>query len=321
MGGVVLDASWQVSIFEGNRQPIEPQDRFLLMLRDGDQRRVHWDHHSQSSVVFTVPLKGNLADYYTVVASADSRSTTGFGPMLLKPRNQLTEIMLLPKRPKLEFNFRTLKSLRQSHSTLAHAFNSGLVDYDTLVTREKESLATILNVCGVFDETDSRNPLSHNLKIVDARQDRFFGLVDENFFAKIDKDNDDFEDVSPAHHVGSPCKSRKETRLPFGNVQFTFYLDRNQVPNDLNGHWQKGRIMIDADLDYYRGLSHILLEGVPHLFAGKTDPKVAYRLRWTACRSVRKPIGFNPLYTCIGTHRNSMCPQHPSLESGCNAVQ
>jgi hypothetical protein len=87
--------------------------------------------------------------------------------------------------------------------------------------------------------------------------------------------------------------SRSYKQLQFGeaNVQITFH---ENIPGP------EGLVKVETDIDYYKNaVAHAILEVIPnHFTKGKTNPVMAYALRWTAAKEQNLPE-FDPLFTIV----------------------
>jgi hypothetical protein len=119
------------------------------------------------------------------------------------------------------------------------------------------------------------------------------------------------EKNASSYHPGIPGKihpatvSWKEVRFEVANVQLTFHEEDSQPISFSGPGGKKSKIpcvIVEPDIDYYRDLlAHGLLEFLPHLITGgKTDPRVAYMLRWMAQRFENLP-DFDPPFTVVAS--------------------
>ena len=84
----------------------------------------------------------------------------------------------------------------------------------------------------------------------------------------------------PSLHPGA-TSSYKQVQFGEANVQLTFHENDPRVVID-----GKTCVLVEPDIDYYKDPgAHLLLEVLPNVFSGLTDPRVqVYMLRWIAGR-------------------------------------
>ena len=296
------DGSLILKVFDGTRAPL-PQPDVLVSLWDGYQRQVHWNYHKASEVRFIVPLANNFGDTYRVVVGADGYRYAGQSAIRLGAAPAEIELMLLPKKSKLQFDplatlqdrvRNLLKNYMLARPQYAAADEAA---YQALQIDSGPGLATLLNISSAFDGFNP-HPLDFIEELLSLEPDRFFAHAKAEFigFLEQEKQEGTFESASASLHPGADT-SYKENRYPEANVQFT--LTRKGMPN--------GTVKVDADIDYYADPgSHFLLEIFPSdiipaiLGTSKrlTDSRVAYALRWMAVRRRfnTSNISFDPPY-------------------------
>jgi len=296
------EGSLILKIFDGTRAPL-PKPDVLVSLWDGYQRRVHWNYHKAAEVRFIVPLANNFGDTYRVVAGADGYRYAGQSAIRVGATAAEIELMLLPKKSKLQFDpLATLQDRVRNLLTnymLARPQYAAADEaaYQAVQVDSGPGLATLLNISSAFDGFQP-HPIDFVQELLSLEPDRFFAHARSEFidFLKQERQEGTFDTVSANLHPGADV-SYKETRYPEANVQFTF--TRKGIPN--------GTVKVDADIDYYADpASHFLLEIFPGdvipaiLGTSKklTDSRVAYALRWMAMRRRfnTSNISFDPPY-------------------------
>src|SRR5450631_2091953 len=88
-----------VNLFDGWRRPLQPEDKILLTVRDGNQKTVVRDEYQASRIdIQGLPFFDNFGDNYTVVAWGPGYEQAGFTPVKVSPQTPATlDIMLLKK--------------------------------------------------------------------------------------------------------------------------------------------------------------------------------------------------------------------------------
>src|ERR1043166_5914008 len=91
-------AQLTMRVFDGTRQPFDPNAKLLVTLLDGFQKELVRDFYTLPRT-FEVPFSNNLHDDFTVVASAKGWRQVGFHPVRVTASARRTiDLMLLPKR-------------------------------------------------------------------------------------------------------------------------------------------------------------------------------------------------------------------------------
>src|SRR5205085_3455604 len=296
-----------LNVFDGTRRPVGPDLDILVTIRDGNQQQLHRDSHKGPSINFDVPFFNNFGDNYTVIAFANKYSQAGFTPVHVSPQTpQVVDLMLLPKKASFDFSDAEWGKLSKSHQKLIEILSQGasVADakkrYADLTDTQPAALACFLNLTTAMTaiHLPDGTPLDY-LKGLrwdgnSIKQDRFFAYCDKRLVdqIKLAVTQHTFE-PSPGFemfHKGA-TSSYKEIQFGEGNVQLTFH--ENDPVDDIGG---VPCTVVEADIDYYRViLAHGLLEVIPNHFAGPTNPKVAYVLRWIAGRRAGVPP-FDPPY-------------------------
>ena len=298
-----------VNVFDGTRRPISPDLDILFTITDGNLKQLFRDFRKGPSVNFEVPFNNNLADKYTVVAFVKNYSQAGFTPVRVSLHlTQVVDLMLLPKKAKFDFTEATWAKLSVTHPHLIDILSYGATAaaarqrYADLVESQPGAVACFLNVVTAMEDIHlpQGTPLDY-LKGLrwdpqSIKQDRFYAYCEQDLVAQVrlavEQGLFEPEPGFQFFHKGA-TSSYKEVQFGEGNVQLSFH-ENDEVPEDL-----PGCTVVEADIDYYKDtLAHGLLEVLPNKFAGPTDPKTAYVLRWIAGRHAGVPP-FDPPYVIV----------------------
>src|ERR1035437_11131499 len=105
-----------VNLFDGWRQPLQPESKILLTVLDGNQKTVVRDEYQVSKIdVEGLPFFDNFGDNYTVVAWGSGYEQAGFTPLKVSPRVPATvDIMLLKKDAGFDFSRARWQDLRRN---------------------------------------------------------------------------------------------------------------------------------------------------------------------------------------------------------------
>lgn len=286
-----------------------------------------------ASKLFPAPFFDNLFDDYTVVVSSGAFQDSGWAPVRVHPTAPETlDLMVLPKDGSLHFGNAKWTDLQTSRPGVADIVQRGCTGgvsaadaWGTVMEKRPKALACFLNIMTALGQINlpspgagapSRAPLEFYwnlawpqgdpasdqwLSDLDHRfaQDRFFCYVDAAILPYVREAaaNGSFApENNPGAFHGDATESYKQTQFDIANVQLTFHgHDIADLPGPDGSpiHCVK----IEPDIDYYKDLgAHGLLEVIPNLLSGKkTEPTVAYMLRWMAGR--RTGLPFNPLFT------------------------
>jgi hypothetical protein len=302
----------RISVFDSTKELFPDPADILVTVRDGEQRQILREFVNAASLSVPVPVQGNLADNYAVLASAKGHKQAGFYPVKVSSgKDQQVDIMLVPKRSQFNFAKATWKALDQSWPDLKRVLQCGTTSdtaasarYSNLMeTGGGAALACLLNICEALRQIHlpRETAFDYLREFVFARQgdarppaaDRFFAWTDPALIEQIKQAANQssgpkvFEPAPYTLHPGA-TSSWKQVQFGEANVQFTFH--ENQTDN--------GRVLLELDMDYYRDLgAHFVLEvAVNGLTNSVTDPKDVYVLRWLAGRRAGVPE-FDPPYT------------------------
>lgn len=306
---VPATASILVNVVDGTRKAFPAGKDLLIRILDGNQVQVHADFHKKSTVLFReLPVSGNLADNYTVIASADGYRQAGFTPVRISTRVlQSVNLILLPRESVYNFSKARWTQLKSSHPGLFALLSGGAASaaaardrYEQLMEQRPATLAGLLNIFAALEAValPVGNPVNYFKRLIwdeTLDQDRFFAWADAQLVdqVKLAADQGSFapEVGSGFFHPGATC-SFKQVQFGEANVQITFH------ENDRTTTGGVDCVKVEPDIDYYRDpLAHALLEVLPNnLSGGKTDPAMVYALRWIAGRHANVPE-FDPPYT------------------------
>jgi len=302
-------ASLLVRVFNGARQPFVSTTKLLITLRDGYQKQMHRDYHKGPQIRFEeLPFSNNLADNYTVIAYAKGYQQAGFTPVKLSATvERVVDLMLLPKKPKFEFQYPTLASLAKYDRKLATLVSHGAADstaaearYSHAIAKEPSGLAAVFNITTAMRQIHlaEGTALDYMLELIwddSMKQDRFFAWADIRLIGQVKSaaEQGEFaaEPGAAFFHKGATL-SYKQIELGEANVQLSFHENETRQIDGIEC------IKVEPDMDYYKDIgAHALLEVVPnHITGGLSDPEQVYLLRWIAGQHAGLPQ-FDPPYT------------------------
>jgi hypothetical protein len=309
--------SLRVDLFDGTRRPIDPEIEPLVQVFDGDSpsKKIGDSYKKANSIVFNdLPYSDNFADNFRVTATAKNYYDAGFVPLKMsKDETRVLNLMLLPKSYEFDFSEADWDGLAGSRPELFGFLRGGAPDdvtakarYVQLMTQHSMAFAALLNITTALG--DIRLPrdsgttalgyfrqLIWDLASPEApQQDRFFGYATRDLVDQVVAaagQGDFAPELSPgALHPGA-TRSYKQVQFGEANVQLTFH-ENDPAPD--------GLVKVEPDIDYYKDpLAHALLEFIPnHFTEGKTNPVMAYALRWIAGKEQGLP-DFDPLYVIV----------------------
>ncbi|MFN0086599.1 MAG: hypothetical protein ACKVX9_14515 [Blastocatellia bacterium] len=304
----------RLQLFDGARQPLTPDFKYLVNLINGRQQQVHREYHTGQPGVFQFEeFFDNFGDNYTVIVTAKKHYDSAFAPVKVERERTIDlHLMLMPKRSRYDFTQAMWPILKARDPRLIELLSNGLSSEQEAISRYDEFLdgtesrqhvtATLHNITTALKQItlpSGRGPLDYYSEIVwDGRgpkSDRFFAFADPELLAQLDLAYGDFTN-SFGHAVTHPGSTRSLKQRQFGeaNVQLTFYENDRKEIGGVN------RILVEADIDYYKDpLAHFFLELIPNAVTkGKTNPKVSYLLRWIAGRRASAPE-FAPPYAIV----------------------
>lgn len=309
-------ATIQLNIFDGTRQPIGPGVKNLLIrIIDGNQKKLFDDFRNGSSFQFQVPFHDNFGDSYTVIASADHCKDAGYTPVKVsRTLPQALDLMLLPNNGAFRFANASWANVRQNfpevHAILARgaASDADAQDrYEDLMENKAPALACLWNLMTAMRDIDlpSGTPLTYLKQLIwqdnpdrnisAPNQDRFYAYADKALISQVQlaaRQGEFTPELDPAAFHKGATSSYKQIQFGEANVQLTFHEDDTQVIDGTEC------VVVEPDIDYFKDLlAHALLEVLVNGIAGTlTDPKEVYVLRWIAGRRAGVPE-FNPPYT------------------------
>jgi hypothetical protein len=321
-----------VNVYDGTRQPLGPDVKWLVRLSDGrslSERKTHTHDSLQGpSQLFTVQFFDNFFDDYTVVVSPKGYDDSGWFPVRVHPTAPATvDILTLPEGGEPHFADATWQHLCSTRPSLVAIVQRGSENISTAETKygivledRPKALACFLNIATALADMhlpSGKTPLDYYWNIgwppgdpgsadwlprLDQvfKQDRFFCYVDADILPDIRKaaEQGSFApEANPGAFHSDATESYKQTQFDIANVQLTFHGRDTCALTGPDGRTVKC-VKIEPDIDYYKDLlSHGLLEVIPNALShGLTEPTVAYALRWMAGKHAGLPP-FNPLYT------------------------
>jgi hypothetical protein len=326
------DAQILVNLYDGTRQPIAANVKWMTRLSDGrplSQRETQIFSALQgSSKLFPVRFFDNFFDDYTVLVTPDGYNDSGWFPVRVHPTAPATvDILALPKDGELHFANATWPHLAAVRANVAAIIQRGCEDataaqtkYGTVLESRPKALACFLNIVTALADIQlpsGKSPLDYYWNIawpsgdagaadwlarLDAvfKQDRFFCYVDADILPDVRKaagQGSFAAEPNPGAFHADATESYKQTQFDVANVQLTFHGRDTSTLSGLDGA-PVNCVKIEPDIDYYKDLlSHGLIEVIPNaLTGGLTEPTTAFVLRWMAGRRAGLPT-FNPLFT------------------------
>lgn len=300
-----------VNLFSGERILMSPGTEILLTLRDGNQNIVALPHNgfftASTIKVESLSFFDNFGDNYSVVASADNYSQSGFTPVRVSPRVPANvDLMLLRKDATYNFRDARWNLLQQNHEKFADLLAAGLADaaaaqdrYTQLMEDRPAVLACFFNLVTAMSQIHlpDGTPLDYIRELIwddTMQQDRFFAWADPKMVTQVAAAaaEGEFEpEVGTAIFHAGATKSWKQVQFGEANVQLTFHENNKKTIGGLDC------IMVEPDIDYYKDLgAHAILEVAANaLTHSLTDPRQVYVLRWIAGRHAGVP-NFEPPY-------------------------
>lgn len=321
-----------INLYDGARQPLSSEVKWMCRLSDGrslsERETSSYGGLQGASKSFTVPFFDNFFDDYTVVVSPDGYEDSGWFPVRVHPSASASvDILNLPNAGEPHFANATWKRLLADRPRVATMVELGCENaqaaescYGAVLENRPKTLACFLNIVTALADIhlpSGKTPLNYYWNLAWPRGDvgstDWLSHLDETFkpdrfFCYVDADI--LPDVRAASHLGSfaselnpgalhlgATESYKQTQFDISNVQLTFHGHDTTIFSQLDGT-PVNTIKIEPDIDYYKDvLSHGLLEVIPNwLTQGKTEPTIAFALRWMAGRRAGLP-SFDPLYT------------------------
>jgi hypothetical protein len=295
-----------LNVFDGTRRPVSPELDILITIRDGNLQQLFRNFHNGPTVNFDVPFNNNFADNYTIIAFAKGYSQAGYTPVHVSPHlPQVVDLMLLLKKATFDFSDASWAKLSTSNTKLIDILSQGATvadakkRYADLTANQPSSLACLLNITTAMTgiQLPQGTPLDYlkglRWDAKSIKQDSFFAFCDKALVSQVK--------LAVAHKTFAPepgfeifhkgaTSSYKEVQFGEGNVQLSFHENDTAQIDGVDC------VIVEADIDYYKDiLAHGLLEVIPNHFAGPTDPKTAYVLRWIAGQHAGVPE-FNPPY-------------------------
>jgi hypothetical protein len=300
-----------LNIFDGKRQPFPPGTPVLVTIVDGQQNQLYRDNVPRPDVSFSLPIHNNLADNYSVLASANGYRQAGFQPVKMSAGiPQSLNLMLLPNNGTFHFAQAKWTDIVAKKQKLSQLFTAGAgadpaQTYGDIEEGQPDHLACLLNITTAMEQIvlPQGNPLSYfkQLDLPALAPDRFFGyadakLVDQVKLAALQKTFIQEPAADLALHSdgshGPATSSFKQIQFGEANVQLTFH-ETNRLSID-----GVDCVCVEPDIDYYKDLlAHAVLEVIKNDLTGSvSDPRVVYVLRWIAGMHAGVPE-FDPLYT------------------------
>lgn len=307
----------QVNLFDGTRRPVDPEIEPFIQVFDGDNpsKKLVDSFKKANRVVFpNLPFSHNFADNFRVTATANNHFDAGFVPVKMsKDQTRVLDLMLLPRDYEFRFSRSGWEQLSANRPEFYSLMKGGFADeasakaaYDKLMNDQPPALAGLLNITAALSAIDlpdggGTTALSYYEEVIwdqtaneAPQQDRFYAWAKEELIDKVVTAAHEGEFTPEPlagwmHHGAS--RSYKQLRFGEANVQITFH---ENIPSP------EGLVKVETDIDYYRNpVAHAILEVIPnHFTKGKTDPVMAFALRWMAGREQGLP-DFDPLFDIV----------------------
>jgi len=306
----------EVNLFDGSRRPVDPNIEPHVQVFDGDSpsKRVGDAYKKANSFLFpNLPYADNFADNFRVIATAKHHFDAGFVPVKMsQDQKRILNLMLLPKNYEFRFGGAAWDQLstnpRELFDLLKGQEDEAIAQarYADLMNRNAPALAGLLNITTALGaiklpKDGAKTALSFYKQMIwdvaakeAPQQDRFYAYATTDLvgqlLAAVHQGDFTPEPLAGLVHHGA---SRSYKQLQFGeaNVQITLH---ENIPGP------EGLVKVETDIDYYKNpVAHAILEVIPnHFTKGKTNPVMAYALRWTAAKEQNFPE-FDPLFTIV----------------------
>ena len=288
--------SLSVHLYDGARRLFSaPGDR-LITIRNGRAKTLRSGFFSGSIVRFSeLPFDDGPDNTFQIIVSAKDHQQAGAFQRVSHGRNHDVHLMLVPKRPTVDFDYPTLSRLQGADPVLAAKLKADNLPqaYEQLLARESGlPLLCLYNGIEALRSLQSEletDLLQHIQRIEVAPRPTGpatrRGIYRDRFFAHVTPALRHALTSESAHSLLKPVTfdrddNLKEIRYHEANLELTFH---------------EGNIL-EVDLDYYRDLgAHFFLEVVPNKLGSAlgrpdaaTDPRTAYALRWMASRNASR---------------------------------
>jgi hypothetical protein len=309
--------SLTVKLFDGARQPIDPNlEVHIQIYNNGNPITKVGDSYKKGQAVLfkDLPFEDNFADDFRIISNAKHHYDAGYVPVkMLKNQGQDLNLMLIPKPYRFDFTHAAWGGLQAKRPELYTFLRAGVTEdaaaesrYVKLMNENPQAMAALLNITTAVGDIrlprdSGTTALSYFKTLIwdpadpeAPRQDRFYAYADADLLTRVQEGEQQGdwsrELLAGAVHPGA-TESYKQNQFGEANVQLTFH---QQAPAPA------GQIKVEADLDYFKEpISHALLEFIPnHFTQGKTNPVMAYALRWIAARA-KGLTEFDPLYVIV----------------------
>lgn len=266
-------AKLMLNLFDGTRHPMPKDAEPLITLYTG-HRQLFRDYKAGASIPFELSEAANLRAIVHVTGYRQS----GFFPVKLQA-NQWTMLDLMLLKRGGDFNFAEGK-----WSKLAPELRELLrpkADYESTLEGRPRALATMLNIL-----TATRLlyllRFFRGIEWTTIRNDRFFAWVDQNLVSELES-SARFAPSPASLHKGA-TRTFKQTDFNEANIQYSLHEEADP-PEEF-----AGCVRVECDMDYYKDAgAHTLLEVVPNQLTGtRTNPAMAYMLRWMAGKRTRE---------------------------------
>jgi hypothetical protein len=288
--------SLSVHLYDGARRPLSaPGDR-LITIRNGRAKTLRSGFFSGSIVRFSaLPFDDGPDNHFQIIVSAKDHQQAGAFRRVAAGGSHDVHLMLVPKRPTVEFDYPTLSRLQAADPVLAAKLQADKLPqaYEQLLARE--SGLPLLCLCNGIEalrslQSELETDLLQHIQQIEltprpagtaARR----GIYRDRFFARVTPALRQTLTSQSAQSLLQPVTfdrddNLKEIRYHEANVELTFHEEN----------------ILEVDLDYYRDLgAHFFLEVIPNKLGSAlgrsdaaTDPRTAYALRWMAYRNASR---------------------------------
>jgi hypothetical protein len=298
-------AKLTVRIFDGRRLLISNPSNIRVRIFDGDQKEIWNNRINVADQPFMVPFYDGPRDMYRVIVSKPGWTTAGCYPVKVSQTGtQVVDLMIIPERHRVNPLLAQFAALQQSHPAYCDIMcaldEKAPSRWDALLNQENALVPidylNLLTAMRTIHLESGKTPFDY-LRAADwsraPQEDRFWVWVDKALVDDVvetARTGGFDQEPDPKVFHKDATLSYKENLLSEANVQLTF-LANAPSPREF-----PDCVLMEPDIDYYPNLlAHGLLEVVPGFFS-RTDPRMAYILRWMSARRAGLPE-FDPPFT------------------------
>jgi len=288
--------SLSVHLYDGARRPFSAPGERLITIRNGRAKTLRSGFFPGAAVRFSeIPFDDGPDNSFQIIVSAKDHQQAGAFQRVSNGQHHDLHLMLVPKRPVIDFFHPTLDRLQAADPTLAGKLQADNLPqaYEELLARE--SGLPLLCLCNGIEalrslQSELNTDLLQHIQQIEvaprpAGPATRRGIYRDRFFARVTPALRPTLTSGSAQSLLKPVTfdrddNLKEVRYNEANLELTFH------PGDI----------LEVDLDYYRDLgAHFFLEVVPNKLGSAlgrpdaaTDPRTAYALRWMAYKNASR---------------------------------